>query len=114
MARITAAQRAEQESAQEQESASALDIAAAVATEEIEKAQRVYTDVTPRVLTESGPMVCVQREVRVGGKLGEYVLAHIRINPRDKTESAQRVSIAAVQEAITALAPHATLFTLPA
>jgi hypothetical protein len=92
----------------------ALDIASAVASEDIGKAQRVYVDITPRVATPNGALSCVQREQRVDGSLGEFLLATIRINERDKSESAQRVSIASVQTAIDALgAAGVTLFRAP-
>jgi hypothetical protein len=94
--------------------AAALDIAAAVAAQDIDKAQRVYVDVTHRVATPSGALTCVQREQRSDGSLGEFLLATVRINERDKSESAQRVSIAQVQTAIDALgASGATLFRAP-
>lgn len=94
--------------------AAALDIATAVATEDIDKAQRVYVDVCPRVATPSGALTCVQREQRSDGSVGEYLLATIRINERDKSEAAQRVSIKQVQTAIDALgAAGVTLFRNP-
>lgn len=77
----------------------ALDIVHAVASEEIAKGARVYVDVPgcPRVPTADGTIATVQRERRADGTLGEYLLTEIRVNTRDKSESAQRVSIARVQ-----------------
>lgn len=109
-----AAKQAAAEQAAAEQAAAALNIAAAVESEDIGKAQRVYADITPRVATPNGALVCVQREQRSDGSPGEYLLATIRINERDKTESAQRVSIAQVQSAISALgAAGVTLFRMP-
>jgi hypothetical protein len=115
----TSAQRAAAKAARDAaanavESATALDIASAVESEDISKAQRVYAEVTPRVATDSGALACVQRERRVDDSLGEYMLAIVRINPRDKSESVQRYPIAQVQQAISALgASGVTLFRMP-
>jgi hypothetical protein len=118
---LTREQRAERDAAKlaadaaaAEQRAAALDIAAAVASEDISKALRVYKDISGRVPMPSGALACVQREQRTDGSLGEYLLATIRISDRDKSESAQRVSIASVQSAIDALgAAGVTLFSAP-
>lgn len=88
------------------ETAPALDIAGAVASEEIGKGARVYIDVpgVPRVPTaDAGTLAAVQREQRADGSLGEYLLAEIRKGKTGAPDSVQRFSIARVQALKTAL-----------
>lgn len=77
------------------ESAPVLDIAAAVAVEEIAKGQRVYVDVPgcPRVPTADGTLATVQREQRADGTLGEFMLAEIRKGKQGNPDSVQRYSL---------------------
>ena len=84
-----------------------LDLASAVASEQVSKAQRVFIDVpdTPAPITASGLVAKVQREHRADGTLGEYLLAAVRKN-RDGSESVARYSIAQLQELKSALESH--------
>ena len=81
--------------APEQDSAPALNIASAVAAEEISKAQRVYGDVPgcPRVPTADGTLATVQREHRADGTEGEYMLAEVRKGKQGNPDSVQRFSL---------------------
>jgi hypothetical protein len=82
--------------------AAPLDIATAVATEEISRAQRVYVDVHKRVPCASGGFAVVQREKRIDETLGAFQLARVKI-ARDKSENVVRYPIQDVQEALSAL-----------
>lgn len=85
------------EQAPEPEQAPAMDLATAVASEQVSNAKRVYVDVpgVPRVPTADGTLATVQREQRADGTLGEYLLAEVR--KTRGSESVQRYSIARIQ-----------------
>lgn len=107
MGTLTAAQQREADKAARElavANAAALDIASAVASEDISKAAKVYVEITPRAPMSNGAVATVHRERRTDDSLGEFLLAVVRTNPRDKSESVARLSIETVQLAVDALA----------
>lgn len=85
-------------------SAAVQSIAALAALEEIEKAPRLYVDASERTPTADGTLSVIQREQRVDGSLGEFLLCEVRKSKsKDQPDSVQRYSVERVQHLLDAL-----------